>query len=311
MVPYSLTSTTSFWYLVDCVFRSLQVWGEVMFRIVQKETIGPNVNRYVIDAPLIAAKRKPGQFVVLRVGESGERIPLTIAGADADRGTITLVVQSVGKTTWDLSQMSPGDAIPDVLGPLGKPTHIEKVGTVLSVGGGIGIAPLYPITKAMQEAGNHVISVLGARSKELFIMEKEMRSVSDEVIITTDDGSYGVKGLVTDAIRTVYERGGKVDLCVAIGPPIMMKFVSLLTKELGIPTIVSLNPIMIDGTGMCGGCRVSVGGRTQFACVDGPEFDGHEVDFDGLMRRLSIYKDHECRAMEKFKLENPDVDVTL
>jgi len=281
-----------------------------MFRIVEKRTIGPNVNRYVIEAPQVALKRKPGQFVVIRIGETGERIPLTIADGDADRGTITLVVQSVGKTTWEMSLLNEGDQIPDLLGPLGRPTHIEKLGTVLSVGGGIGIAPLYPITLGMREAGNRIVSILGARTKGLLIMEEEMRSVSDEIIITTDDGSYGDKGLVTDAIQKLYDQGRKLDLCVAIGPPIMMKFVSLLTRKLGLPTIVSLNPIMIDGTGMCGGCRVSVGGKTKFACVDGPEFDGHEVDFDGLMQRLSIYVEHECRALALFKSEHPELDIT-
>jgi len=282
-----------------------------MYKIVRKETIAPNVHRYVLDAPLIAKKRLPGQFVVIRIAETGERIPLTIADGDADAGTITLVVQSVGKTTVQMALKQEGDVIPDVLGPLGKPTHIENVGTVLAVGGGIGIAPLYPITKAMKEAGNHVVTVLGARSHDLFIMEEEMASVSDEVIITTDDGSRGKKGLVTDAIQELSDAGRKIDLVVAIGPPIMMKFVSLLTKKLGMPTIVNLNPIMIDGTGMCGGCRVTVGGATRFACVDGPEFDGHEVDFDGLMQRLSMYRDHECRALDSFKTEHPDIDVRI
>ena len=282
-----------------------------MYKIVSKETIAPNVHKYVLDAPLIARKRLPGQFVVIRIAETGERIPLTIADGDPEAGTITLVVQSVGKTTVQLSLKEAGDSIPDVLGPLGKPTHVEKVGTVLAVGGGIGIAPLYPITKAMKEAGNHIVTVLGARSRDLFIMEEEMRSVSDEVIITTDDGSRGRKGLVTDAIKELDDAGRKIDLVVAIGPPVMMKFVSMLTKELGMPTIVSLNPIMIDGTGMCGGCRVTVGGATRFACVDGPEFDGHEVDFDGLMQRLSMYREHECLALDSFTREHPDIDVRI
>lgn len=282
-----------------------------MYKIMEKGTIAPNVTRYVIEAPLVARKRLPGQFVIIRVSERGERIPLTIADADAEKGTITLVVQSVGKSTVEMAMMEPGDSIPDVLGPLGQATHIEKVGNVLSVGGGIGIAPLYPITKGLQEAGNHVTTILGARSADLFIMEDDMTSVSDEVIITTDDGSKGTKGLVTDAIKKLHDEGRKIDLCVAIGPPIMMKFVSLLTKELGIPTIVSLNPIMIDGTGMCGGCRINVGNQVKFACVDGPEFDGHKVDFDGLIRRLNMYKDHECRALDEFKAENPDIDVRV
>jgi ferredoxin--NADP+ reductase len=272
-----------------------------MHRIVSKETLGPDIHRYRITAPEVAKYRKPGQFVIVRVCEEGERIPLTIADSDPEAGTITLVVQAVGKSTVQMSEMQVGDEIPDVTGPLGRPTHIEKVGTVLCVGGGIGNAPLYPITKALREAGNHIISILGARSKDLLILEEEMRSVSDEVIITTDDGSYGMKGLVTDAIRMVVDRGEKVDQVFAIGPPVMMKFVSLLTKDLEIPTVVSLNPIMIDGTGMCGGCRVTVDGTTKFACVDGPEFDGHGVDFDELMQRLGTYTEHECRAMESYR----------
>jgi NAD(P)H-flavin reductase len=272
-----------------------------MHRIVSKETLGPDIHRYRIVAPEVAKYRKPGQFVIVRVCEEGERIPLTIADSDPEAGTITLVVQAVGKSTVQMSEMQVGDEIPDVTGPLGRPTHIEKVGTVLCVGGGIGNAPLYPITKALREAGNHIISILGARSKDLLILEEEMRSVSDEVIVTTDDGSYGMKGLVTDAIRMVVDRGEKVDRVFAIGPPVMMRFVSLLTKDLGIPTVVSLNPIMIDGTGMCGGCRVTVDGTTRFACVDGPEFDGHGVDFDELMQRLGTYTEHECRAMENYR----------
>ena len=272
-----------------------------MHRIVSKETLGPDIHRYRITAPEVAKYRKPGQFVIVRVCEEGERIPLTIADSDPEAGTITLVVQAVGKSTVQMSEMQVGDEIPDVTGPLGRPTHIEKVGTVLCVGGGIGNAPLYPITKALREAGNHIISILGARSKDLLILEEEMRSVSDEVIITTDDGSYGMKGLVTDAIRMVVDRGEKVDQVFAIGPPVMMKFVSLLTKDLEIPTVVSLNPIMIDGTGMCGGCRVTVDGTTKFACVDGPEFDGHGDDFDELMQRLGTYTEHECRAMESYR----------
>jgi len=281
-----------------------------MNRIIDKRTIGPAVNRYVIEAPLVAKRRKPGQFVIVRVSQSGERVPLTIAGADPVAGTITLVVQSVGKTTLEMAQLKAGDMILDLLGPLGRPTHIDKFGTVLCVGGGIGVAPLFPITCGMKEAGNRIVSILGARTRDLLIMEEEMRSVSDETIVTTDDGSYGRKGLVTDAISALHQDGVKLDLCVAIGPPVMMKFVSRLTKQLGIPIVVSLNPIMIDGTGMCGGCRVMVGGETKFACVDGPEFDGHLVDFDGLIQRLSIYREHECLAMERYRKEHPDVSLT-
>ncbi len=271
-----------------------------MHVIVSKEILGPDIHRYRITAPEVARYRKPGQFVIVRICEEGERIPLTIADSDPDEGTITLVVQAVGKSTVQMSRLEEGDSIPDVTGPLGKATHIEKVGTVLCVGGGIGNAPLYPITKALKEAGNRIISILGARSRNLLILEEEMTGVSDEVIITTDDGSYGMKGLVTDAIQMVSDRGEKIHQVFAIGPPVMMKFVSLLTKELGIPTVVSLNPIMIDGTGMCGCCRVTVNGETKFACVDGPEFDGHGVDFDELTLRLSSYIEHESQAMDHY-----------
>jgi NAD(P)H-flavin reductase len=282
-----------------------------MHKILHKETLGPNVHRYRIDAPDIAKRRKAGQFVIIRVSDQGERIPLTIADADPDEGSITLIVQAVGKTTIELAAKKIGDSIPDVVGPLGQATHIEKVGTVLIVGGGIGIAPIYPITQALKAAGNHIITILGARSKNLLIMEKDMEAVSDEFIVMTDDGSYGTKGMVTDGIKMIHERGTEIAECVAIGPPIMMKFVSLLTKELEIPTIVSLNPIMIDGTGMCGGCRVTVGGKTRFVCVDGPEFDGHQVDFDEMMRRLGMYKEHECRAVEQLKRQRPEITEGL
>ena len=271
-----------------------------MHRIVSKEKLGPDIHRYRIIAPEIARYRKPGQFVIIRIHDEGERIPLTMADADPEEETITLVVQAVGKTTVQMSEMNVGDMIPDVTGPLGKPTHIGRFGNVLCVGGGIGNAPLFPITKALKEEGNRIISVLGARSKDLMILEEEMKVVSDEVVITTDDGSYGMKGLVTDAIEMLVNRGEKFDQAFAMGPPVMMKFVSLLTKKLGIPVVVSLNPIMIDGTGMCGGCRVTVGGETKFACVDGPEFDGHLVDFDELMNRLSSYTKHETIAMEHY-----------
>ncbi len=272
-----------------------------MHEIVSKELLGPDIHRYRITAPEVAKYRKPGQFVIVRICDEGERIPLTIADSDPDEGTVTLVVQAVGKSTVQMSHLEVGDTIPDLTGPLGKPTHIEKVGSVLCVGGGIGNAPLYPITKALKEAGNRIISILGARSENLLILVEEMNSVSDEVIITTDDGTRGMKGLVTDAIRMVADRGEQIDQVFAIGPPVMMKFVSLLTKELRIPTVVSLNPIMIDGTGMCGGCRITVDGETKFACVDGPEFDGHGVDFDELQKRLSSYLEHEAEAMEHFE----------
>ena len=274
--------------------------------IRKREELGRNVVRYVVDAPLVATHRKPGQFVIIRVTDHGERIPLTIADANPEMGTISLIVQSVGKTTREMAMLRPGNVIHDIVGPLGRPTHIQRFGTVLCVGGGIGTAPLYPIAKGMKEARNRVITVLGARTHDLLILEDDMRNVSDELIITTDDGSYGTKGLVTDAIRSLVSGGTHIDQAVVIGPPLMMKFTSLLTKELGIPTMASLNPIMIDGTGMCGGCRVTVGGEIKFACVDGPEFDAHEVDWDSMIRRLGTYRtaeqvaadhyDHECRV---------------
>ncbi len=251
-----------------------------------------------VEAPEIAKKRKAGQFIILRVNESGERIPLTIADADPAAGWIELVVQAVGATTKALSEKKAGDSIIDMAGPLGRPTHIEKHGTVVMVGGGIGIAPAHPIAQAMKAAGNTVISILGGRSKELVIMEDKMRAASDEVIITTDDGSYGTKGLVTDAIQKLIDGGRKIDMVIAIGPPVMMKFVSLLTKKYNIPTQVSLNTIMIDGTGMCGGCRVTVGNESKFVCVDGPEFDGHLVNFDEMIQRLGMYRDLEKESLD-------------
>jgi len=271
-----------------------------MHEILAHSVLGPNVHLYRFHAPDVAKYRKPGQFVIVRINEEGERIPLTIADVDQAEGSITLIVQAVGKTTLAMAQMKVGDSIPDICGPLGEPTHIEKVGNVLCVGGGIGTAPLYPVTRALRDIGNHVVSILGARTRELLILEDQMREASDDLIITTDDGSYGMKGLVTDAIKKLVGEGGKFDLCVSMGPPIMMKFVSLLTKELGIPCLVSLNPIMVDGTGMCGGCRVTVGGETKFACVDGPEFDGHLVDFDEMMGRLTMYQQYEKNSLDHY-----------
>jgi len=274
-----------------------------MNTIRKREELGRNVVRYVVDAPLVATHRKPGQFVIIRVTDHGERIPLTIADANPEMGTISLIVQSVGKTTREMAMLRPGNAIHDIVGPLGKPAHIQRFGTVLCIGGGIGTAPLYPIAKGMREARNRVITVLGARTHDLVILEDDMRNVSDELIVTTDDGSYGTKGLVTDAIRSLVSGGTHIDQAVVIGPPVMMKFTSLLTKELGIPTMASLNPIMIDGTGMCGGCRVTVGGEIKFACVDGPEFDAHEVDWDSMIRRLGTYRTAEQAAAERYDHE--------
>ena len=269
-----------------------------MYKIVSKEQFSEKVFRLRVEAPLIAKAYRAGNFVILRVGEKGERIPLTIAHADPEKGLITLVVQKVGLSSSRLCDLNEGDRITDVVGPLGQATHIENFGTVVCAGGGVGVAPMLPIAAALKKAGNRVISVLAGRSKDLIILEKEVREVSDEVIIMTDDGSYGEKGLVTEGIERVIKRE-KVDHCVAIGPAIMMKFVCKLTKQYEIPTVVSLNTIMVDGTGMCGACRVTVGGKTKFVCVDGPEFDGHQVDFDGMMQRLGSFKAEEAREMEK------------
>lgn len=261
-----------------------------MNKIVSKECFSANVVKFEVEAPLIARARKAGHFVIVRVGEKGERVPYTIADADTKKGTITLVVQMVGHSSRKLGELNVGDYITDVVGPLGQATHIEKVGTVVCAGGGVGVAPLLPIVKAFHEAGNRVIVVLAARTKDLIILEDQMRVHSDEVIIMTDDGSYGTKGLVTNGVESVIKRE-KVDKCITIGPAIMMKFVSVLTKKYNIPTVASLNTIMVDGTGMCGACRVTVGGKTKFVCVDGPEFDAHQVDFDEMLMRLGAYKD--------------------
>ncbi|HOU22331.1 MAG TPA: sulfide/dihydroorotate dehydrogenase-like FAD/NAD-binding protein [Kiritimatiellia bacterium] len=265
-----------------------------MNQILFKERLAPEVYRMRVRAPLIAEERKPGQFIILQLDtEFGERIPLTIADADVQEGSITIIFQVAGKSTKLLAGMEPGQKIANLVGPLGRPTHIEQFGTVVCVGGGIGMAPLYPIAQGMKEAGNRLIVIIGARTKELVILEPEMRALADEVIICTDDGSYGRKGLVTEPLQELCAQGAKPDLAVAIGPPLMMKFCSLATRPFGVPTVVSLNTIMIDGTGMCGGCRVTVGGKTKFVCVDGPEFDGHQVDFDQMIQRLGSYREQE------------------
>ena len=269
--------------------------------ILENTTLADKVNRYRVYAPEIVKRRQAGQFVIIRIDEDGERVPLTIADTDPDSGALVLVVQAVGKSTAHMAQLEPGFVLADVVGPLGSPTHIEKVGTVVMVGGGIGIAPAHPIAQAMKAAGNRVVSILGARSKDLLIMEAELTAASDEVLICTDDGSYGRHGLVTDVLEDLIADQGKPDLVVAIGPPIMMKFVSLLTKEHEIPTVASVNPIMIDGTGMCGGCRITVGGKTRFGCVDGPEFDAHQIDFDEMMQRQAFYKEQEKLALERYE----------
>ncbi len=258
-----------------------------------------NVILNEIEAPLIAKKAKPGQFVILKANENGERVPLTMAETDPERGTITVIYMVVGKSTALFRDLREGGGYTDVIGPLGKPTHIEKVGNVVCVGGGTGIAVLHPITRALKEAGNHVTAIVGARSKDLLILEDRMRDASHELIVCTDDGSYGRKGFVTEALKEVLE-AKEIQEAFAIGPVPMMKFVSKMTAEYKVPTQVSLNPIMVDGTGMCGGCRVSVGGETKFACVDGPEFDGHKVDFDELMNRLQAYCDAEKRCFNDY-----------
>lgn len=276
-----------------------------MFKILEKREMADNtVCHFTIEAPLIAKKAIPGQFVVLRPNETGERIPLTMAGTDPERGTVDIIFQVVGKTTALLSTFQEGDYILDVIGPLGRPTHVEKLGTVICVGGGTGIAVLYPITKALKEAGNYVISIIGARTKDLLILEQEMRKVSDDLFITTDDGSYGRGGFVTDALNDLLEERKDVGLVVGIGPVPMMKFVCRTTEPFGVKTMVSLNAIMVDATGMCGACRVTVGGKTQFCCVDGPEFDGHQVDFDELMKRQAAYLKEERLAYEPFLKEH-------
>ncbi len=273
-----------------------------MNKIVSKEQFSEKVFKFEVEAPLIARSRKAGHFVIIRVGEKGERMPLTIAGADQKKGTITLVVQEVGLSSTRLCELNEGDHITDIVGPLGQATHIEKFGTVVCAGGGVGVAPMLPIIQALKAAGNRVISVLAGRNKDLIILEEEVRKSSDEVIIMTDDGSYGKKGLVTEGIEEIIQRE-KVDKCFAIGPAIMMKFVCLLTKKYEIPTDVSLNTIMVDGTGMCGACRITVGGKTKFVCVDGPEFDGHQVDFDEMLKRMGAFKQIEHEEMHKLAHE--------
>lgn len=272
-----------------------------MPKILRKKLIRePDVFSYVVEAPMLSKKARPGQFVIIRLHEKGERIPLSLADINPEEGTITLIVMAVGKTTTEMSLLREGDEIRDLCGPLGQPTHIEKYGRVILVGGGFGVAPLYPIAREFKKAGNEVTAIMGARSADLLIYEKEMSEVCDRVLITTDDGSKGMKGVVTDALKKeIDERGA--DLVMAVGPAIMMKFVSETTRPLGIKTLVSLNPIMVDGTGMCGGCRVSVDGKSHFACADGPDFDGHQVDWDLLMQRQKTYKKEEQISFEEWK----------
>ena len=273
-----------------------------MYKILQKEVLSDVNKLMVVSAPAVARKARAGQFVIVRVDEHGERIPLTIADYDREAGTITIIFQEVGKTTMHLGTLEPGDGLATFVGPLGHPTEVEDYGTVVCVGGGVGIAPLYPITRALKEAGNTVISIIGARTQELLFWEDEMRAVSDELIVCTDDGSYGRKALVTEPLKEILEaRGGDISRVWAIGPAIMMKFVALTTKPYKVPTIVSLNTIMIDGTGMCGGCRVLLEDGAQFVCVDGPEFDGHKVDWDNLLARQAFYREEERLAIEQWQ----------
>lgn len=271
-----------------------------MFRIVSKQKLAPKEFDLWVEAPRIANHAKAGQFVVIRVNDGGERIPLTIADFDKDKGLIRIIFQVVGKTTALMSTLEPGDNLQDISGPLGTPSEIENFGTVMLVGGGVGIAALYPIIRGLKRAGNKVITILGGRTSELVIMRDECAEYSDELIITTDDGSEGMKGVVTEAMKLVVERGEKIDRCWAIGPSIMMKFCAKTAAELNLPIWVSLNPLMVDGTGMCGCCRVSIGGKIYFGCVDGPEFDGHKVNWEEFMSRMCQYKDEEKISMEKY-----------
>ena len=271
-----------------------------MFKIVHAQFIAPGIKRFILEAPRIARKQKPGQFVILRIYEQGERIPITIENSDPAHGTISIVVQSAGKTTQLLNSLNTGDSILDVVGPLGKPSEIENFGTVVVVGGGVGTAMAYPSAAAFKRAGNRVIAIVGARTKELVILEKELRAVADALLITPDDGSYSDKGFVTDKLRQLIENGTRIDLVLAVGPIVMMKAVSEMTRKEKIRTIVSLNPIMIDGTGMCGGCRVLIDNKSEFACVDGPEFDAHKVNFEVLVQRNSMYRDAEQQSLGEF-----------
>jgi len=272
----------------------------LVFNILHAEFIAPGIKRFLIEAPRIARKQRPGQFVIVRIHEEGERIPLTIENSDPQKGTISIVVQSLGKTTNLLNSLGAGDHIMDVVGPLGKPSEIEKFGTVVVMGGGVGTAMAYPTAAALKHAGNRIISIVGARNKELVILEREMREVSDVLMVTTDDGSYADKGFVTDKLRQLIQNGVRIDLVLAVGPIPMMRAVADMTRNEHIRTLVSLNPIMIDGTGMCGGCRVLVGGKSQFACVDGPEFDAHQVNFAVLVQRNGAYRSQEQQSLAEY-----------
>jgi ferredoxin--NADP+ reductase len=294
-----------------------------LFEILVKKSLGENVTLYEVAAPRVARRHRAGQFVMVRPTDRSERIPLTIADADKAKGTITLVVQAVGKTTFEMSEaFSQGDAFANVAGPLGNPTHIgipgkpdDSKGTVACVAGGIGAAPVLPIARAFRDAGHEVVTILGARRKDLLVFEDRLGAASSELLVCTDDGSYGRKGFVTDVLKDLIEArragGGDVDLAIAIGPPIMMKFCSKTTQPYAVPTLVSLNTIMVDGTGMCGGCRVMVDGVAKYVCVDGPEFDGHHVDFDGMMRRQAMYKPEEAASLERYRENDPSCQIQV
>ena len=269
-----------------------------MYRIVEKEALNPTVTRMVIEAPLVAQKAQPGQFIIFRASEDGERVPLTIADYDREKGTVTIIFQIVGGATMELNALEAGDSLTDFVGPLGKPSDLEGLKKVAVVGGGVGCAIAYPTAKRLHELGAEVHAVVGFRSRDLVILEKEFSAVSDRLVMMTDDGSYGEKGLVTNALERLIQEGNRYDEVIAIGPLVMMKFVCKVTEKYGVKTTVSMNPIMIDGTGMCGGCRLTVGGQTKFACVDGPDFDGHQVDFDEAMQRGGMYRDFEAHARE-------------
>jgi ferredoxin--NADP+ reductase len=270
-------------------------------KILEHQRLNQTNFRIVFDSPLVAKKIRPGQFMVLRIREDGERVPMSLADMDPEKGTVTIVYQIIGKTTTLLSTLKPGEKICDLVGPMGIASHYPEKGNFMVIGGGIGIAPIHPVAREAKSRGLHVIGIIGARTKELLFYEEEMQKVTDELYVTTDDGSYAKKGFVTDALKELRDRGKRIDHILAIGPVPMMKFVCGTTRPMGIPTWVSLNPIMIDATGMCGVCRVSVGGKTKFACVDGPDFDGHQVDFDLLTKRLSMYESYEKQSLEKFK----------
>ncbi len=271
-----------------------------MFEIVDKKVLAPNIKWIRVEAPLVVENARAGQFIVLRLHERGERIPLTLFKWHKEDGTIELVFQEVGKTTYELGTYEPGDKIMDIVGPLGKPTHIENYGTAVVVSGGVGAPIGYAVTRALKEAGNHVVSIIGFRNRQYVILEDEFKKISDELLITTDDGSYVRKGFTTDVLKEYLENGGRADYVFTVGPVIMMKLIAKITKEYGIKTDASLNPIMVDGTGMCGACRVTVGGEIKFACVDGPDFDAHQVDFDELLMRLTEYKREEREALDRY-----------